>query len=121
MDDFKTVLNNGTPPPAGIRYHGWAGQERAKMMKSQSASQVAQQTAPRGTVAAGTTKKLGKRALKIVPFVGLVFLPGDIQAKGTVWGTANTLLDMAPGVGAGKFLRELYDGKDMIPDKPPKP
>ena len=109
MDEFKNVLSKGTAPPVG-RYNAWSAAERAKLMKSNNST-------------LGKVLKVGKRVLKMGLGVGLIFLPGDIQAKGWRGGIANTALDMTPGVGAGKFAREIYDGKDLIPDKPtpPKP
>jgi len=48
--------------------------------------------------------------------VGFLFWVDDVEAKGLVGGTANTIIDGIPIVGLGKGLAELLGGVDVIPD-----
>jgi RHS repeat-associated protein len=65
-------------------------------------------------------KKLVKKVGKIVPGIGIVvslyFWNSDVQAKGDIYGTVNTIIDMFPYVGTVKGGIEIFSG-DFIPDK----
>ncbi|MCW1924481.1 DUF2380 domain-containing protein [Luteolibacter arcticus] len=61
-------------------------------------------------------KKLGsKGAKRLIPFVPLLFLPGEVEARGVVGGIGNTLLDAAPIVGWSKLGAEVLSGDDLFP------
>jgi RHS repeat-associated protein len=94
---FKPLLDKGQQ--ATLDYKAW------KALRSKIA---------RETVEA-SCKKCGKKVVKKVPILGLVFLASDVKAKGAVGGTCNSLLDACPVVGWIK-LTELVTG-DWIPDK----
>ena len=54
--------------------------------------------------------------LKHFSILGIYFILQDINDKGIIIGTCNTLLDACPYVGLGKFAAECFTG-DGFPDK----
>jgi RHS repeat-associated protein len=67
-----------------------------------------------GTVA----KKVAKNIIPGVAWVIAFFSwSQDVEAKGVVGGTANSILDGLPVVGWGKLIAELIAGQDVIPDQ----
>ena len=62
-------------------------------------------------------KKGGKKIVKRVPVLGLIFLAEDVKAKGAVGGVVNNMADQVPWLGWAKFGTECVWG-DWIPDTP---
>jgi hypothetical protein len=85
-----------------------------KQLEKQLEKQAGKQGAKLGA-------KLGKKVLKAIPFFGaaatLFFWKQDVEAKGACWGTVNSALDAAPGVGTVKGAAEIISGEEFIPDK----
>ena len=105
MPEFSSLLVKGTK--ASLSYGAWktaADQARRKAAKEASEA-FAKSAAKRG----------GKKLLKRVPVVGLMFLFEDISEKGFIGGMCNTLLDACPYVGWGKLGIECITG-DWFPD-----
>jgi RHS repeat-associated protein len=65
-------------------------------------------------------KKIIKKGSKKIPVVGigiaLYFWSEDIEAKGDIYGTLNTVLDSTPIIGIIKGVGEIFTG-DWIPDQ----
>jgi hypothetical protein len=63
---------------------------------------------------------VGKVVAKTLPpvgvCVGIYCWSGDVEAKGPVYGTVNTVLDSAPVICWIKFGVEYCIDDDMIPD-----
>jgi hypothetical protein len=63
-----------------------------------------------------------RRLYRAVPWIGglfaLVTLGRAVRRKGFFGGTADTLLDFVPFVGAAKNMAEAGRGRDFIPDRP---
>ena len=105
MPEFSSLLVKGTK--ASLSYGAWrtaADQARRKAAKEASEA-FAKSAAKRG----------GKKLLKRVPAVGLMFWFEDISEKGFIGGTCNTLLDACPFIGWGKLGIECITG-DWFPD-----
>jgi len=115
---FAPILAKGVPAEktGAATYRAW------KSMTAQAREKVIREAEEQLLKKGGTrvTKKVGgklvKGVVKRVPLVGLVFWVSDVQAKGFVGGTANTLLDQVPFLGWGKLGSECLIG-DWIPDK----
>jgi hypothetical protein len=65
-------------------------------------------------------KKLTKRLIKAIPWVGgvvaLAAIGTAIREKGLVKGTLNAALDAIPYLGTAKNLAEAARGRDFLPD-----
>lgn len=76
----------------------------------------------RSQIARFATRKLTRRLSRSVPWVGsaiaLLTLGGAIRRKGMIGGTAHTVLDFIPFVGAAKNVCEMYRGRDFFPNRP---
>jgi len=99
--------------------------EQARIRKLREAAEEATRKTAKKTegLAEGVVKRVtrvGKRLGKAIPFVGagatLLFWYEDVQAKGWMGGTANSVLDAIPIFGTVKAGIELFTG-DWIPDK----
>ena len=66
-------------------------------------------------------RKLARRLSRSVPWVGgaiaLLTLGAAIRRKGMIGGTAHTVLDAIPFVGAVKNVIEIGRGRDFIRDR----
>jgi hypothetical protein len=65
----------------------------------------------------GATKWLGKRIPGVGIVVGLVTVPGEIEAKGVGGGLLNAGIDAVPIVGTCKGIVEIIIVEDIISDK----
>lgn len=67
------------------------------------------------------TRRLTRRLSRSVPWVGsaiaLLALGAAIRRKGMIGGTADTVLDFLPFVGAIKNVIEVRRGRDFIRDR----
>ena len=70
-------------------------------------------------------RRLTRRVARSVPWFGavlaLAYVGTAIRRKGFVRGTADSLLDAIPFVGALKNTAEMIRGRDFIPDRPARP
>jgi hypothetical protein len=66
-------------------------------------------------------RRLTRRLYRSVPWIGglvaLATLGRAVRRKGFFGGTADTLLDFVPFVGAAKNVAEASRGRDFIPDR----
>lgn len=67
------------------------------------------------------TRRLARRLSRSLPWVGgaiaLLTLGAAIRRKGMIGGTAHTVLDFIPFVGAVKNVIEMGRGRDFIRDR----
>ncbi|MBW8869061.1 MAG: hypothetical protein JF610_17315 [Acidobacteria bacterium] len=61
------------------------------------------------------------RVSRVVPWIGaavaLMAVASAVRRKGLIRGTADTMLNALPVVGAVKSLAETVRGRDFIPDR----
>jgi hypothetical protein len=123
-DQFKEYFKDCRP--ATERYDV----RRARLQKLREAAEQARRTAEQARTTANNTEgffkrmckrvRKGAKLCKAIPVVGagvtLLFWYEDVQAKGWMGGTANSVLDAIPIFGTVKAGIELFTG-DWIPDK----
>jgi hypothetical protein len=67
-------------------------------------------------------RRITRRLYRSVPWIGslvaLLSVGRAIRRKGLLGGTAHTVLDFIPFVGAAKNIVEIGRGRDLIADKP---
>jgi len=98
--------------PATMSYAKWG-----KHLEELAAKKIAKESAEKlGPKIVKKAAWVGKRVPGVGIGVAILFWPADVQAKGWVGGTANTLLDAIPFGGTVKGGVELGTG-DLIPDK----
>jgi hypothetical protein len=109
---FKRFFEKGFGHKAKMGYNAWRASRR-------KLSRLAEKQAE------GLLKKGAKKIGKKIPLVGIgvviYFWTEDVQAKGLVGGTANSILDAIPIVGTGKGIAEMIAGQDLIHDLPQPP
>jgi hypothetical protein len=73
------------------------------------------------TVRKYAARRMTRRLYRSMPWIGgliaLVTLGNAIRRKGLVGGTADTVLDFIPFVGAVKNMAEVGRGRDFFRDK----
>jgi hypothetical protein len=67
------------------------------------------------------SRRLARRLYRSIPWLGglvaIATLGSAIRRKGWFGGTADTMLDFIPFVGAAKNIAEIHRGRDFIRDK----
>ena len=67
-------------------------------------------------------RRITRRLYRSVPWIGglvaLVTIGRAIRRKGLLGGTADSIIDFIPFVGAAKNIAEIGRGRDFIADKP---
>jgi hypothetical protein len=78
-----------------------------------------------GSVTRWGGARLARRLGRSVPFLGtviaLVTVGAAIRRKGLLRGMADTALTALPFVGTAKTAVEVVRGRDIIPDRAPRP
>ena len=106
MPEYRSILGKGVKAP--LSYSAW--RPAAAAARQKAAKEVSE------SVVKSVVKRGGKKVIKKVPVVSLVFVFSDIHDKGFVGGVCNTLMDACPFVGWGKLGIECITG-DWFPDK----
>jgi RHS repeat-associated protein len=107
----------GFKKPPGLQTYQKRGQTFVKQMKTWKAVKLAKLASKGVGKAVKSVAGVGKKIPGVGILVSLAFWRSDVQAKGWVGGTINTVVDAIPLVGTGKGIAELIAGQDLIPDQ----